>query len=496
MNWKFYDILQFFSKSGKYKYLSEGNFGIEKESQRVTVLGDLALTSHPAVFGDKSKNERITTDFSESQIEMITPPLKSVEEVYNSLNEIQQEVQKGIQGELLWPMSMPPRLPEEKDIPIARFPESEESRDIETYRNGLALRYGKKMQMISGIHYNFSFSEDMIDSLYEHFGKEKERQDFMNEIYFSLTRNFLRYRWLLIYLFGASPFCDSTYDSVIYKELESIQACCPDCCDMLNLYNRYATSLRVSRFGYSNTRKSKYTVYYDSLEEYIHKLHKMLQTVDLKYKDLGINKDGTKLQLNSNILQKESEFYSPIRVKQNISKGETQLNALEKRGVKYIEVRILDINPLEMLGMSLNQLYFMQVFMIFCLFESNHFITERELEKINTNHHLVALFGRKEDLMLHTNGNKKISLKQYGNQIFDKLRAIAELMDHGICDNRYLSSVMIEYRKIDDISLLLSERIAREMKENNLNFIDFGIKYAINHSKIKGEESMNVARRI
>lgn len=496
MNWEFDDMLQFFSKSGKSKYLSEGIFGIERESQRVTVLGDLALTPHPAIFGDKLKNERITTDFSESQIEMITPPLRSVEEVYDSLNEIQLEVQKGIQGELLWPMSMPPRLPEEKDIPIARFPKSEGSRDIETYRNGLALRYGKKMQMISGIHYNFSFHEEMIDSLFEHFGKVKERQNFLNELYFSLTRNFLRYRWLLIYLFGASPYCDSTYNSVIYKELESIQACCPECCDMLNLYNQYATSLRVSRFGYSNTRKSKYTVYYDSLEEYIQKLHKMLQTVDLKYKDLGIYKDGTKLQLNSNILQKESEFYSPIRVKQNISKGETQLDALEKRGVKYIEVRILDINPLDRLGLNLNQLYFMQVFMLFCLFESNSFITDHELEKINSNHHFVALFGRKEDLMLHTNNNKKISLKQYGNQIFEKLKAIAELMDQGIGDNKYLSSVMMENLKIDDKSLLLSERIARELKENNLNYLDFGIQHALSNSKIIGEESVNAARGI
>lgn len=483
MNWDFGKMAELFLKDEKSGMLSEGNFGIERESQRVNLLGDLALTPHPAVFGDKAENPRITTDFSESQIEMITPPLKSVEEVYNSLNEIRLEVENGINGELLWPLSMPPRLPDEDRIPIARFPDSEEGRDIEAYRNGLALRYGKKMQMISGIHYNFSLSEKLVDFLYEQFGENKEKRTFIDEMYFALTRNFLRYRWLLIYLFGASPSSDSTYDSVISKELKVIEKCCPDCCGrIIHDYDQYAVSLRVSRFGYSNTHQRKHTVHFNSLEEYIHKLRKMMATVNKKYLLLGLNRNGTKIQLNGNVLQKESEFYSSIRVKQSTSKGETQLEALEKRGVKYIEVRILDLNPFEKLGISLQQMVFLQVFLLFCLFEQSDSIAAEELEKINSNHHLVSLFGRKKDLMLHRYDEGSISLKDFGVQVFDKLRHVAELMDKNAKNSKYKDSVENEYQKLFDMSLLPSDRIRREMKEKNESFLEFGIRYAVSDS--------------
>ena len=257
MNWDFSEISKSFLKDDKGKLLAEGNFGIEKESQRVTYSGDLALTPHPPVFGNKAENPRITTDFSESQIEMITPTFKSIEEAYDGLNAISIEVENGIGDELLWPLSMPPRLPDEDSIPIASFPDSEDGKYMETYRKGLALRYGKKMQMISGIHYNFSFGEGMVDYLYEQFGNGKDKRSFIDEMHFALARNFLRYRWLLIYLFGASPYCHHTYYSVINNEIEIIQKCCQCCVDVIENFNKYSTSLRVSRFGYSNTLKTK-----------------------------------------------------------------------------------------------------------------------------------------------------------------------------------------------------------------------------------------------
>lgn len=491
MYWDFSEMLKLFSYADKSRLLAEGKFGIEKESQRITSSGDLALTPHPSVFGDKIENSRITTDFSESQIEMITPPFTSVEEAYNSLEQIRMEVDNSIKNELLWPFSMPPRLPEEESIPIARFSGTKEGRDKETYRNGLALRYGKKMQMISGIHYNFSFREEMIDYLYERFGNGNVKRTFIDSMYFALTRNFLRYRWMIIYLFGASPFYDSTYNSVICKELKIIQKCCPDCCDIVEDINQYATSLRVSRFGYSNTLHRKYAVYFDSLEEYTWKLQKMMATKHLKYKKLGLHRNGVQTQLNNNVLQKESEFYSSIRPKQIVKKGETQLEAMAKRGVGYIEVRILDLNPFEKLGISVEQLYFLQVFMLFCLFEQSDFITAGELDKINTNHHLVALYGRKENLMLHKYGKGVIELKDLGGQIFEKLRCIAELMDKGSRADKYQQSVEKEYQKLMDKSLLLSERMQREMKENNESFLEFGTRQATNNSQKILQEEFN-----
>jgi hypothetical protein len=181
----------------------------------------------------------VTTDFSESQIELATSPFGSVEEAYEHLITLQLQVEKELGEELLWPLSIPPRLPAEDDILIARFGDSPEGKEKELYRSDLALCYGKKMQMICGIHYNFSFGTEMLDYLYSLFGNGKEKRTFADELYFALTRNFLRYRWLLIYLFGASPTIDSTYYSVICHELKLIENCYPEFCIPNFNYEQY-----------------------------------------------------------------------------------------------------------------------------------------------------------------------------------------------------------------------------------------------------------------
>ncbi len=477
MSWDFSEISKSFLKDDQGKLLVESNFGLERECQRVLSTGDLALTPHPQVFGDKTKNPRITNDFSESQIEMITTPCNCAEEAYNALKTINLEVENGIGEELLWPLSMPPNLPDEEKIPIASFPDCENGKEMEIYRNGLSLRYGKKMQMISGIHYNFSFGNEMINYLYETFGKGKNKRLFIDEIHFGLARNFLRYSWILIYLFGASPFCHSSYYPVIKKELMLIQKCCPDPENIIENCLQYATSMRVSRFGYSNSLKNE-NIYFNSLKEYSTKMHKMLSTRDEEYSNLGIYRNGSQIQLNGNVLQKESEFYSLIRLKQPPRKGETPLDALEKRGVKYVEVRILDLNPFQKLGLTMDQMYFLHVFMHFCLFEQSPPITDQEHDLINLNHHLVSLTGRQKDLSLKKYDGSKISLKSWGAEIFEKLRKIADLMDNSTANNKYGACVDTERQKLLDMSLLPSEMINLEMKENNENFLEFGIKYA------------------
>jgi len=482
MNWNFSEVSQSFLKEDKGKLLVDGNFVLEKESQRILPSGDLALTPHPSVFGDKTENPRITTDFSESQIEVITPIFRSIEEAYAELNAITVEVENGIGNELLWPLSMPPKLPDEDSIPIARFSDSRNGRDMENYRRGLSLRYGKKMQMISGIHYNFSFGEEMVDHLYEQFGNGNDKRSFVDEMHFALARNFLRYRWLLIYLFGASPFYHSSYYPVIKNEIELIQNSCQCCVDLVENFNQYATSLRVSRFGYSNAFKHKQNIYFNSLEEYSAKLRKMMATKNPEYSKLGIYKDGSQIQLNENVLQKENEFYSSIRLKQNIIKGETQLDALEKRGVQYIEVRILDLNPFERIGLNIDEMYFLQIFLLFCLFEGSSPINKKENEVINLNHHLVALYGRKEDLMLQKYDEGAVSLKSWGKEIFERLKCVAELIYKSTGDDRYLRIIEKEYQKLFDTSLLPSEIIHREMKSRNEDFLEFGTRYAVTNS--------------
>ena len=477
MSASFDEMLYLFSESGNGKLLSEGNFGLEKESQRVTPSGDLALTPHPAVFGDKLENTSVTTDFSESQIELITPPLKSVEETYESMKELQAEAENNIGEELLWPLSMPPRLPDEEKIPIARFKETPEGREKEIYRNGLALRYGKKMQMISGIHYNFSFSDEMLDFLYERLGKGVDKNSFKNDLYFSLIRNYLRYRWLLIYLFGSSPTFDDTYRSVIDKELSKVKRCCPECCNIVDQYGEFFTSLRVSRFGYSNTAQCRKNVSFNNVGEYVADLKELMKMKSKKYMKLGVFKEGNLIQLNENILQKESEFYSSIRPKQVVKNGESQLEALSKKGIRYLEARILDINPFEKTGISLAELHFLQVFMLLCLFEESKAITKSELDVINKNHHLVALCGRKPVLALYKSETVLTTLEDRGSELFQKLKLIAVLMDRE-ASGKYSKAVEGEYRKLKNNALLPSSRILKEMKERNETFLDFGARRA------------------
>ncbi|ATW23558.1 glutamate--cysteine ligase [Candidatus Formimonas warabiya] len=482
MLWNFHEMMRLFANSDKSKLLRKGNFGLELESQRITPSGDLALTPHPLIFGDKCQNPRITTDFAESQVEMITPTYGSLSEVYASLQEIRAEVEYGIQDELLWPLSMPPRLPSEEQIPIARFSDSKIGRHKEIYRRGLALRYGKKMQMISGIHYNFSFSDELLDYLFVQYGSENEKREFMDRVYLALSRNFLRNRWLLIYLFGASPFCDPTYYSVIEKELKVISQYCTCCCNASKDLYQYTTSLRVSRFGYSNTSQNSYNVFFNSLEEYADKLRQMLKRENPQYTKLGLFENGVPIQLNGNVLQNESEFYSSIRLKRKTAEGETQLDALTERGVQYIEVRMLDLNPFEQLGISQGQLYFLQVFMLYCLFEQSEKMTAGELEQINANHHLVALYGRKNSLMLRSEKEEMISLQDFGEMIFQKLKPVARLMDEHTGNCLYQQSVQAEYNKLMDISLLPSARMERERQENKESFLEFGIRQAVKHS--------------
>lgn len=463
MNWNYNQVTDIVIESNNGNLLTQGLFGLEKESQRITSEGELALTPHPAAFGDKTLNTRITTDFSESQIEMVTPPLPSIEETYQSLKQISNEVKENIGDEMLWPLSMPPKLPDEELIPIASFNDTEEGRKKEEYRKNLAKRYGRKMQMISGIHYNFSFDGKLLSLLYDSFGNGMERQKFINEAYFAAARNFLRYRWLLIYLFGASPVCDSTYYPVIKKELAVVQKCCPDCCDIIKDFSKYTTSLRVSRFGYSDTNDGKNNVLFNSLSEYTDKIKKMLKEESI---------------------QNESEFYSPIRPKQIVSKGETQLEALQKRGVQYMEVRIIDLNPFEELGIGIDQMRFLHIFMLFCLLNESPKITETDLEEINFNHHLVSLYGRRKDLPLYRYSNNYKRLRDFGEEIFKKLSDIAVIIEDSTCDKSYITSVGKEYQKLINPSLLPSQRITAEMSKSKESYVQFGVRYAKKYSRV------------
>ncbi len=480
MNWNFNKIFSLLSEDNGFGLLLEGKWGIETEFLRVTSKGNLALTPHPHIFGKKFENPNITVDFSESQLELISDPEQSIDKAYQSLENINRYVRNNLNDELLWPFSMPARLPAEEEIPIAVFDKSEKGRKNEIYRKGLALRYGKKMQMISGVHYNFSLADDLIEFLYQ--GRElkgQSKREFTDQLYLHIVRNLLRYRWLLLYLFGASPVYDDSYDEPIEREIEKIRNCCTHLPDVAKHSEIYATSLRMSQFGYCSAIHENSEINYNDLNHYLNNLQYFLKRQDSRFAQIGLYKDGKQVQLNDNILQKESEFYSPVRFKQYTKKGENILAALRKRGIKYLELRMLDLDPFSEIGISRESMYFTHLLILQSLLEENPVMEKHDLEITNKNHNTVALAGRKDGLKLFKK-SEKILLKDWARLILEKCTLLAKALDSVSGGSDYQDTVKIQLAKIKDKNLIPSARIVNQMKKNKQDYIHFGIMRAKN----------------
>ena len=452
MNQGIDEIQNLFQDRENRELLLHGKWGIEKEALRITREGELALTPHPAVFGDKSENPFIKTDFSESQVEMVTPALDSIEEADEYLKYLHSVVERGIGDELLWPLSMPGLLPPDEVIPVARFNNTDDGRKNEIYRSGLALRYGKRMQMISGIHYNFSFSMKLMELMHGKLAPDTEISSYINDTYFAVARNFLRHRWLLLYLFGASPASQGNTTG-------------------------YATTLRMSSSGYDGAGKTRYSVSHNSLAEYILDLTRILATRDPHYTGLGVFRDGRQVQLNDNILQSENEFYSPLRFKRIGEKGRSQLENLAEDGVQYIELRIFDLNPFYVTGISVEQMYFIHLFILFCLFERSDSLSYNEQGIADRNAQLVASEGRKPGLVLN-DCRGAFSIRNRGKEILEKMGIIARFLDEVNGDNKYAGSLEQQQMALNNPELLPSSWIAREMNRYEENHEMFGLKRA------------------
>lgn len=477
MQWTFEDSISLFKQDSPGKHLLKGRWGLEKESLRINEDGTLALTPHPAALGSKTENPYITTDFSESQFELITPPMESIEESYNFLVSLEECVLDKLDGELIWPLSMPGTLPADDSIPVARFDNSRKGQEKEIYRAGLALRYGKKMQMISGIHYNFSFGDELLDLLAANFGRGIDRRSFVDNLYCGLVRNFLRYRWLFIYLFGASPSLDEGYREEIERKIGGDSICCGGI-DELFSSRQQSTSLRMSRFGYENQTSSEHNVSYNSLEEHTKDISRLLSTKSLDFARLGIYKEGKQQQLNDRLLQLENEYYSPVRFKQILREGETQVKALSERGVEYIEIRTFDLDPFEKGGVGLNQLHFTQLFMLYCLFEASPHISAEEKKRIDRNAQRTALCGRNPLLTLQNDNDQQVTLRDWGRDLFEKMESIAAIVDQSSGGSTYTEALKREEQKLNNCTLLPSARIINEMTTQGEKHSEFGLRRA------------------
>lgn len=485
---KFKKMLKYIEGNDKSDLLLKGNWGIERETHRIDRDGDIATTPHPKCL----TSDQVTLDFAETQLEFVTKPRRTLNEVMEELEEIHERANGAIGDELMWPLSMPPRLPEDSKIPIAKFPDIADGFEKELYRKGLAERYGKKLQMISGIHYNYSIDDRLINLLYRQFRTTETKQSFVNELYMNIGRNILKYRWLFIYLFGATPTADSTYEDVILDKLKSDGASNPDQALKEMDLARYATSLRTSRFGYSTEVEDKYQVSHNHLDEYIDDVRKILNTENEDYRNIGVERDGERIQINTNELQIEAEFYAPIRFRQTPLYGETLLDALEKRGISYFELRDVDVNPFSNVGLTKEQAEFIHLFILMCLFEENKGFSREEQRLANKNHKRIANSGRKPGLKLYLNPKEEISLKEWGKIVFKKIMKIAELLDSATNQTYYTEIVEAEERKLEDKSLLISEQMINEMEAHSESYMDFGLRLARKYKQDQSKISLNV----
>ena len=283
--------------------------GIEKESLRSQPGGGLALTPHPAALGSALTHASITTDFSESQVELVTAAHQSPEAALDELTQLHQFIYRAMKklgDEMLWVSSMPCGLPTDETIPIARFGSSNVGRAKSVYRMGLSHRYGRRMQTISGIHYNWSLP------------------GVTSEQYFALIRNFRRHAFLLLYLFGASPAVCSSFVAGRQHELQQLSDS--------TMYMPHGTSLRMGRLGYQSDAQASLAVSYNSLDGYGASLQEALSRPYPAYEAVGIrNPGGDYNQLATTLLQIENEFYGTIRPKRVIQPGERDVVALARR---------------------------------------------------------------------------------------------------------------------------------------------------------------------
>ncbi len=382
-------------REGRFKRdILRGNFGLEKENVRVDRKGHLALTPHPKELGDKSTHPYITTDFSESQIEMITPPFKNLDETYYFMENIHDIVSGSIGEELLWPQSIPPALPEEEHIPIARYDGSKKGIEAEEYREMLAEKYGKKKQLISGIHYNFSFEDEFLRRVQTQLGETREFKDFKDDIYLKMARNLLRYNWLLIYIFGASIGSHESYSQKCNSYMKDAGEG--------TYYFPHATSFRNGPCGYKNLKE--YMVSYNTIREYTADLRKLIEMGEIS---------GAK------------EYYSSVRVK-TLGEGDI-LDNLDKNGVSYLELRFVDLNPFKKIGIERETLYFLHLFLIYCLVADDRTYTEEAKREDEHNTTLVSSAGRMENTLLMRDG-EKVDIKQWKREIFTQVRELLETL--------------------------------------------------------------------
>lgn len=445
--------------------------GIERETLRIKPDGTLSQTDHPRLLGSTLTHPTITTDFSEALLEFITPATSSIATTLAQLTDIHRFTARNLGDERMGASSIPGYIQHQDDIRLAYYGTSNVGRMKTLYRQGLKNRYGSMMQAISGVHFNFSLPQDFWANYQQMLGDNGDLQDFISAQYLHLIRNYKRYAWLIVYLFGASPaMCESFLEGRLSTfKFQRI--------GKGTIYLPYATSLRMSDLGYTNSAQSTLSVTYNSLTEYISGLHQAITTPSDEYQAIGVLKDGEYQQLNTNVLQIENEFYSTIRPKRTIGSGERPTCALAKRGVEYIEVRALDVNPFSAVGITAEQMRFLDVFLLYCLLSDSPPLDKAQQTVTEQNLKRVVAEGRKPTLEL-ADGDHMRLMQDWAEEIFADLSPLAAWFDQQFASSSYQADLHQWYLALLDSSRTLSGRVMQHLLDSQMDHSTFNLQLA------------------
>lgn len=461
--------------------------GIEKEGLRVLRDGRISQSNHPEALGCTLTHPHITTDYAEPLLELITPVCDSVEALMGWLGNIHRFVHQNLaDGEVLWNSSMPCRLAGDESIRIAEYGDSNLGRLKYVYRKGLEVRYGRLMQSIAGIHYNWSMRDSFWTAYASLLNEPDDCQDFRSRHYFGLIRNFRRWSWLLMYLFGASPALDRSF---LRHEVPGLMQL-----DDHTLASPFATSLRMGDLGYKNDAQSGLFVCFNHLKSYIKTLDRAMHTPHPPYEVMGVKRGDEYIQLNTNVLQIENEYYNSIRPKRVALESEKPLEALAARGVQYVEVRCLDINPFTPFGIDAQQARFMDVFLLTCLLAPSPLLGDSECQTVQQNFNMVVSSGRAEGLMLLNDLRQwpEVSLADWASEILDAMAMVAEQLDQLAGDGLHQQALAWAREQIHQPRATRSAQVLESLSQTGQSYVDWALACSTAFSGMARDHALDV----
>ena len=465
--------------------------GIERESLRMQSNGFLSQSSHPQALGSALTHPHITTDYSEALMEFITTPKSSIAEALNELTDIHCVVHEQLEaGEKLWPLSMPCMLDDDEDnIQLAQYGSSNIGRFKTLYRRGLGVRYGRRMQTISGVHYNLSFPDALFAALQQHESnaqlKQLSLQDYRSHRYFGLIRNFIRLTPLVMYLLGASPSVCRCFLTGREHHLQPL--------DKGTLYLPEATALRMGRLGYQNSAQKQLSIHYNDLHGYLDGLQRAVHTPYPAFSALGLDDEsGEPMQINDHVLQIENEYYSLVRPKQVPQAGETPAQALKNRGVGYVELRAVDVNPYSAIGIDEHSAGFLESLALYCLLQDSPDLLAAEQDQIEHNQAEVVNRGRAADVQIAV-GQSSQPFQVWAEAHLTAIADCAVLLDLSQNSSLYQAAVQLMQQRIQHVEQTLSAQVIADTVQHGGTW-NFGSVMAEQHVHSYDEHALSAER--